>query len=252
MAKLSDLIDCLTNVLGLPRTTIEAYVKPLRKAGFISSTGRSGPGAPDMSAGDCTALLCALLGGTPTRAVETVDTLRALTVVTYHLENLDGYEFTFADVLGSSENAKNLTVFSAIEWLIRLHSNEFPAILPFLIAWSKRDENIAKHLNPIISDDPERGPGITLRMPDPQMTTLEIDVKYSPNKIMGFISASIRFDNGDDEARAACFSVYTTPDARDMTPRQIGDQYKAKGGDFIATHMFTEKTIQALGRLLKI
>jgi len=78
VAKLAELIDCLTAVLGIPRTTLEAYVKPLRKAGLLSSAGRSGPGAPDMTATDAVNLLLAVLGGSALRATENVENYRNL------------------------------------------------------------------------------------------------------------------------------------------------------------------------------
>lgn len=72
MAKLAGLIDCFSDVLGMPRTAVEAYVKPLRKAGLIASSGRTGPNTPEMTAGDAANLLIAILCGSTTHAVERV------------------------------------------------------------------------------------------------------------------------------------------------------------------------------------
>ncbi|KAA0592978.1 hypothetical protein J2848_005664 [Azospirillum lipoferum] len=70
MAKLAELVECLSEVLGMPTTAVEAYAKPLRKEGLISSSGRTGPGSPNMTSLDATNLLLAILGGSTRNAVK--------------------------------------------------------------------------------------------------------------------------------------------------------------------------------------
>jgi len=70
--KLSNLIAVLADVLKMPETTIEAYAKPLRKNGLISSGGR-GPGSADMTPKDCSNLLIACMAGSPAQAVENLN-----------------------------------------------------------------------------------------------------------------------------------------------------------------------------------
>ncbi|CAO3355489.1 hypothetical protein [Azospirillum palustre] len=78
MAKLSELIPTIAATLGMPETAVEAYAKVLRKAGLITTGGR-GFGAADMSAKDCGNLLIAIMAGSPTYAVERVNTYGNLT-----------------------------------------------------------------------------------------------------------------------------------------------------------------------------
>ncbi len=72
MAKLSALISCLSDVLEMPRTAIEAYVKPLRKEGMIASKGKGGPASPEMNSHDAATIIEGILGGTTTKVVERV------------------------------------------------------------------------------------------------------------------------------------------------------------------------------------
>jgi hypothetical protein len=85
MAKLSELIPALANTLGMPETAIEAYAKALRKAGLITTGGR-GFGAADMNSRDCARLLTAIMAGSPTYAVERVQTYGNLTCTIEHGE----------------------------------------------------------------------------------------------------------------------------------------------------------------------
>lgn len=68
MAKLSKLIEFLANLLMVPETTVLAYARVLRTEGILTSTGR-GLNAADMTASDITALLCAVLYGSPKDSV---------------------------------------------------------------------------------------------------------------------------------------------------------------------------------------
>jgi hypothetical protein len=60
MAKLSDLIPTLAQVLPMPEPTVAMYARYLREAKLISSGGR-GPGAAQMTATDCARLLIAIM-----------------------------------------------------------------------------------------------------------------------------------------------------------------------------------------------
>ena len=60
MAKLSDLIPTLAQVLPMPEQTVAMYARHLREAKLISSGGR-GPGAAQMTATDCARLLIAIM-----------------------------------------------------------------------------------------------------------------------------------------------------------------------------------------------
>lgn len=71
MAKLSDLITEIGNSFWMEHGAIEAYVKPLRKAGLLSKGGR-GTGAPEVTALDAARLLIAIAAGSPLWAVENV------------------------------------------------------------------------------------------------------------------------------------------------------------------------------------
>ncbi|MCW0206020.1 MAG: hypothetical protein OJK14_02915 [Achromobacter sp.] len=69
MAKLSDLIETFASALSVPQTTVETYVKTLRKQGLLTTGGR-GRGAPDVTADDCAKVMVAMMAGSPTHAVE--------------------------------------------------------------------------------------------------------------------------------------------------------------------------------------
>jgi hypothetical protein len=77
LRKLSAFIDVLAEATGMPRSSVEQYVKPLRKARLLTTGGR-GAGAPDIDAGDCARLLVALMAGSPTHAVEFVQEIGRL------------------------------------------------------------------------------------------------------------------------------------------------------------------------------
>lgn len=73
MAKLAQLIDTLAATWGVPRTAVESYAKPLRKAGKIASAGRSGPGSPDMDESDVANLITGFMAGSTEQVVDRVD-----------------------------------------------------------------------------------------------------------------------------------------------------------------------------------
>ena len=106
MAKLSELIPAMAEVLGIPVSTADAYAKPLRKDGLIASGGR-GTGAPDMTAKDSINLLLAIMSGSTTRASENVHHLRNLIVddgciggSAYVIKSLElGRKHTFSDFM---------------------------------------------------------------------------------------------------------------------------------------------------------
>lgn len=60
MAKLSDLIPTLAQVLPMPEQTVAVIARALRKERLISTGGR-GPGAADMTPEDCARLLLAIM-----------------------------------------------------------------------------------------------------------------------------------------------------------------------------------------------
>lgn len=60
MAKLSDLIPTLAQVLPMPEQTVSVIARALRKERLISTGGR-GPGAADMTPEDCARLLLAIM-----------------------------------------------------------------------------------------------------------------------------------------------------------------------------------------------
>ena len=60
MAKLSDLIPTLAQVLPMPEQTVSVIARALRKERLISTGGR-GPGAADMTPEDCCRLLLAIM-----------------------------------------------------------------------------------------------------------------------------------------------------------------------------------------------
>jgi hypothetical protein len=69
LAKLSAVIATLSEVLGMPESAVESYVKPLRRAGLITS-GPRGTAAPDIPAKQMALCLIAILNGSPVHAVE--------------------------------------------------------------------------------------------------------------------------------------------------------------------------------------
>ncbi|MBW7057922.1 hypothetical protein KY389_14795 [Paracoccus bogoriensis] len=60
MAKLSDLVPTLAQVLPMPEQTVAVIARALRQARLISTGGR-GPGAADMTPEDCARLLLAIM-----------------------------------------------------------------------------------------------------------------------------------------------------------------------------------------------
>ena len=64
MAKLKELIDFMAENLGDKDLKPDVYARPLRREGLLR-TGARGPGAPEMTAQDCTNLLLAIMGSAP-------------------------------------------------------------------------------------------------------------------------------------------------------------------------------------------
>ena len=78
MAKLSNLMLFMAEILGDPALKPDVYARPLRKEGLLK-TGPRGPGAPDMTGEDCINLLLAIMGSAPAYAsAKTVRQYRGL------------------------------------------------------------------------------------------------------------------------------------------------------------------------------
>ena len=73
MAKLSDLIPTLAQVLPMPEQTVAVIARALRQERLISTGGR-GPGAADMTPDDCANLLLAIMAADQVK--DAVDAVR--------------------------------------------------------------------------------------------------------------------------------------------------------------------------------
>jgi hypothetical protein len=92
MATLSNLVEALAGVTGLPEATVFAYGRFARQAGFIGQSGR-GHSAAEMSVEDAANLLLAIGGTGVTReAGSAIETFR-------NLKNGRFYDFQGADFL---------------------------------------------------------------------------------------------------------------------------------------------------------
>lgn len=84
MAKLSDLIPTLAQVLPMPEQTVAVIARALRQERLISTGGR-GPGAADMTPEDCARLLLAIMATDQVKdAVRAVQTFWAFPVEDFH------------------------------------------------------------------------------------------------------------------------------------------------------------------------
>ena len=84
MAKLSDLIPTLAQVLPMPEQTVAVIARSLRQERLLSTGGR-GPGAADMTPEDCARLLLAIMATDQVKdAVRTVQTFWAFPVEDSH------------------------------------------------------------------------------------------------------------------------------------------------------------------------
>jgi hypothetical protein len=80
MAKLSDLIAALSQLLPMPEQTVAVYARLLRQERLLSTGGR-GPGAANMSPDDCARLLLAIMAADQVKdAVEAVERFWSLPV----------------------------------------------------------------------------------------------------------------------------------------------------------------------------
>ncbi len=76
MPKLSEIIEPLADILGIPARSVNVWAMILRKAGLITKGGR-GMGGAEMRPSDVTnLLLAAMVGGEATAVGETVDFVR--------------------------------------------------------------------------------------------------------------------------------------------------------------------------------
>lgn len=84
MAKLSDLIPTLAQVLPMPEQTVAVIARSLRQERLLSTGGR-GPGAADMTPEDCARLLLAIMATDQVKdAVRAVQTFWAFPVEALH------------------------------------------------------------------------------------------------------------------------------------------------------------------------
>jgi hypothetical protein len=90
MARLSDLVEMVSSVTGLPRNNVALFGRLAREAGFIAQGGR-GFSAPDMTARDAACLLGALIAS-PT-AKDTPKTLETITSKTSEVISVDVMPF---------------------------------------------------------------------------------------------------------------------------------------------------------------
>lgn len=87
MAKLSDLIPTLAQVLPMPEQTVAVIARALRQERLISTVGR-GPGAANMTPDDCANLLLAIMAADQVKdAVDAVHRFRALTMEAVHCQD---------------------------------------------------------------------------------------------------------------------------------------------------------------------
>lgn len=79
MAKLVQLIDLMADIAApVGRETMNVYARQLRAARMISTGGR-GPGGAEMTATDCAAMLCSVLGSSgPKDAVDALEKCKGL------------------------------------------------------------------------------------------------------------------------------------------------------------------------------
>jgi len=84
MAKLSDLIPTLAQVLPMPEQTVAVIARGLRQERLLSTGGR-GPGAADMTPEDCARLLLAIMATDQAKdTVRAVQTFWNFPVVDFH------------------------------------------------------------------------------------------------------------------------------------------------------------------------
>lgn len=68
MGKLSEFIEASSEILGISKASVESYVKPLRRAGLLTS-GPRGTAAPKTTSRDCATITIAAMLGSPTHAL---------------------------------------------------------------------------------------------------------------------------------------------------------------------------------------
>ena len=172
MARLSQLVPTVANVLGVPEKTVNVFSRNLREAGLISSGGR-GPGGAHMTPFDAANLIIAVAGSNLVKdAVETVKHYAELPAISSeHHTQTDAHNF---ENFGNEPPIWDLRGFPIVGLRSLPHGHSFREALAALIAsaanGSLRDTiedlpkaHVDEHTNPTIYSIE-----VTLRGPYPQ------------------------------------------------------------------------------------
>jgi len=220
MAKLSDLIPALAQVLAMPEQTVAVIARALRKERLISTGGR-GPGAAKMTAEDCARLLIAIMAADQVKnSVAAVQNFWAL-----ELEEID-------TKLGLPKALQE-------DWA------ELPeVILDILMPDGAEEQNFGETVTALI--EAARDGILTQAMADMDDVhfRLEIERRFFTGHIF------IQHDNaGKGYPQTALHAQYYLPEGPER--KRIEAQSFSSGGDAMITFAVTGRTIGVLGALIQ-
>jgi hypothetical protein len=215
MAKLSDLIPTLAKVLPMPEQTVAIYARLLRQARLLSTGGR-GPGGAQMIPEDCARLLIAIMAADQVKdAVPAVDRFWSLPV-----KHRDTRE-----KMPRRERAEWLPLPKSLSLLTEATS--FGPAVASLIA-AARDGALQAGLGQMMK------PFLTLGV-ERRFTTASLS-------LLGSLDGLV-------PDKKFLISQFVLPD----TPLQtlINEQPFSMGGDAMVSFAVSDRTILALGELIK-
>ena len=220
MAKLSDLIPTLAQVLPMPEQTVAMYARHLREAKLISSGGR-GPGAAQMTATDCARLLIAIM------AADQVKNAAGAVEAYWPLEMED-----IQTKLGLPADQRE-------DW------NDLPeAILDIMMPDGNEEQSFGEAVASLIEG--VRLGTLTHAMAEMREPFLRVEIERR------FLSGKITFQNdnaGKGYPLLALLARFELPDGPERQQREQEDF--SVGGDAIVTFAVGYRTINALGALIR-
>ena len=215
MAKLSDLIPALAQVLPMPEQTVAVIARALRQERLLSTGGR-GPGAAEMTPDDCANLLLAIMA-----ADQVKDAVNAV----HRFRNLTMEAINYRDTADDDEKDDWLPTPPVMRRLLVVR--DFGEMLAGLIE-AARDGFLEKALG-----------GVALPF-------LKIEIERR------FRTASVSVSGSSDEValpKPVMIVSFGMPEGPERT--QMEQEDFSVGGDAMITFAVGYRTINALGALIR-
>jgi hypothetical protein len=215
MAKLSDLIPTLAKVLPMPERTVAIYARLLRQARLLSTGGR-GPGGANMTPEDCARLLLAIMAADQVKdAVGTVQTFWDLTMEAVHSR----------DTVVEDEQDQWLPLPPAVGSLLVVRN--FGEMMSGLIT-AARDGALDAALG-----------GVAL-----PFMKIEVERRFRTATVS--VGGSSDGATPDKMVMIATFGMPRGPERKRMEQENF-----SSGGDAMVTFAVSQRTINALGALIR-